>query len=728
MNAGTPPPLGPTINTSGYNYVLQFIAAVREEEAARIADAKKAVEVGAPRLRASIHAKQQEFDAKRQELAKIEREMEEIGKEIEGEEAQVQKLFSDLETLKAQDPLKEIHNRSSVSTGLGQLEHDDAPQNPNQSVLDDGEPLDLRPNKRRRTADDNSEKLTERTVDYDTVYANGQPTHHIVEYPKKSGTYYIVECQKHALQFNKRPLLSAMKHAQARAHGAPNGQEPAIKELGSQVIGCDAAKFKQNNEAFKPKDVPKTRPRLSEVVHPEPGKLYLGPWVTRGSKTWYAVVVLPLGDLQSIGMEGTLRDTGLLKRNIPRCYKVEQGRIVGFRTGYDDHCVALPSRKYPLLWIQANVHFNFRDGKLQIPKQQCFSWLPANKLRTFHGSGPDGKPIEIPAAVRDLFQPPGPNQAPLADMEGAEGVTVADDESDEDHVDEPGQRSDDEEDEEHDNSDDDEEKGDEEENDADDVNDKARGMEPRESGGATAGVGSVGTTSIPNDASTQSVQSPGTMSMQSAKNQPLHAQTTQAQPHRPFQPPQTQTQQAQPTPVQPSPGQLRQSPKSMYPSPVSRTGSLSQHPRAPTVPSLPSHTTMPPPSNLIATNSQPGPASLRNMAAEAMAHKSLTNHHHSFQPQLGEADMMKYIQESGQSVQKALAHYHAAPFHPQVSQGQAEMAPMGPVQYPGMAYPGPNQMMQPHSAGSRPSEEATVPPWRTSGEGNKRLADGKPAF
>ncbi|KAH7362202.1 hypothetical protein B0T11DRAFT_81845 [Plectosphaerella cucumerina] len=869
MDAETPPQPIPKPSDSGFSFVSQFIASLREEADANIANAKKAIDKDVPRLRDRIEARRQVSASFLRQIKDIQRQWKRNETKIELDEVRVRQLFTNLDTLKAQDPYAKIKDMflpreltpapdpgpdagtsTSGSHATGQPEHD-APQDLNQSQLDD-DAVEPRPAKRRRTDDDNQLQLTERTVDFDAVYADGQPTHFIVEHPKKTKTkqtrtWYIFECQKHSLLFNN--LIGAMQHARGKGHSAGMGAESAIKELGTRVLGCDAEMAKKNNAAFNPKTSRNARPCLSEVFHPEPGKLYLGPWGTRGSKTWYAVVVLPLDNLESIGMQGTLRDTGLLNGNIPRGYKVEGHRIVGWETGYGDNGIARERRRYPLLWLQANVQFTFRDGKLQVPAQQCFSWLPATQLRPFHKSGPDGKPVEIPEAIREFFQPPVPGQAPEANMDwsngevGAAEIIDVDRESDMDYVDEAGQRSeedeevDEEEDEEEDEEDDhyDDEEEEEEEDDTDDLDGKTKVTEPGEPGDVRAGGELVGSPAGLKGPSTQPVhitgQLPGPTDMaggmrkprvselhnvqsaqstapqvhlrqtQSPRAQPPRAQPLQAQPLQ-TQPLQTQPLQTQPLQVRPSQGQTPQgqtpqgqpsqgqapqgqtpqvqhrqfppqqiqhlqtqqsqtqssnaqpvqsarivkSPQSIHPSPVSRAGTLPQCPTAQTPHAVPSSSgSIPPgtpktpanslPSNPITINSQTRLIDLQNMAAEAgptMTYNPRANHHHHNLP----PQVMQYLRQSGQPASEALYKYYTLkshPSHPQAPHCQAEMAQMEPVQHSqrpqhhGPAFPGPNQMVQPTSAGSL-GDQAKVPPCAASGEDSKTSADGLPAL
>lgn len=413
--------------------VLQHFAAILSKSTAEIAAEQKAFDEQAPGLRDSIKAKEQVIDSLHRELSILQKRLVKSQNELYVERQKMQSLSSKLDALKARDPFQKFHHALLVSTikekvsvdGFSQLTvskqlgSKPTSNQPPASTPSDDATCEPRPHKRRRTAGEYNPP--ERTVDFNTIFGNGNPTHVIIEHPKKSKNWYILECQEHEQRFDKTrsPLISAMQHIRGKLHKLEMNADTAIRELGTRVVGCDEEQVKRNNDAFTPTTTPQARqPRLSEVYRPKPGKLYLGPWGTRGNKTWYAVVVLPHDNLEPIGMDGTLRDTGLLNRSIPPCYEVRDQKIIGWEKGYEDDGVAVASRKFPLLWLQDNVTFTFKDGRLQVPAQQCFSWLPAAKLRPFHESGPDGKPVVVPEAVRLFFQQPPPNQAPLANMGG----------------------------------------------------------------------------------------------------------------------------------------------------------------------------------------------------------------------------------------------------------------------------------------------------------------------
>ncbi|CRK44214.1 hypothetical protein BN1723_000900 [Verticillium longisporum] len=128
---------------------------------------------------------------------------------------------------------------------------------------------------------------------------------------------------------------------------------------------------------------------LKGVANPETGKLYLGRWDRGSGSTWYIVVILPIGDLESVGMTGSIHDTALVDGHIPVFYNSWQKRILGWKEDYKDGGPYVARRKYPVMWFEDGRQMILREGRFQISSSGGFSWLSASNLLPFSEYGPD---------------------------------------------------------------------------------------------------------------------------------------------------------------------------------------------------------------------------------------------------------------------------------------------------------------------------------------------------
>lgn len=185
-----------------------------------------------------------------------------------------------------------------------------------------------------------SSGVAQKTITYDEVFENVQnkdsrEKHYIVEWPRKSNTWYILRCDKHDMNFGDNPFTCARSHLYSEAHGfVERVQDTSVRELGVLVTGCDAKRAKRSNivykkalaDGYKPKGPRKKRRRKAGVVSkpvakmprrkhgnlrpgsmsaqfdgiidPIPGEVYEGAQRQPGRKDrqWYLVVCLPLDD------------------------------------------------------------------------------------------------------------------------------------------------------------------------------------------------------------------------------------------------------------------------------------------------------------------------------------------------------------------------------------------------------------------------------------------------
>ncbi|KAI1310305.1 hypothetical protein F5Y03DRAFT_392242 [Xylaria venustula] len=118
------------------------------------------------------------------------------------------------------------------------------------------------------------------------------------------------------------------------------------------------------------------RKHVDGITDPTPGEVYLGYWPK--SRSWLAVLLLPLGDFNNIGLNGTIADTGLLN-DIPPCYRYSRKAKVfrGWQDGFDDAGPFVMDRQFPVMY--------FDD---QFPKRSSVGWMPAKDLKLFDPEDP----------------------------------------------------------------------------------------------------------------------------------------------------------------------------------------------------------------------------------------------------------------------------------------------------------------------------------------------------
>lgn len=108
---------------------------------------------------------------------------------------------------------------------------------------------------------------------------------------------------------------------------------------------------------------------------------------------WLAVLVLPLQNLQDVGLDGTLDTLGLVK-TAPVCYKYDKStRSLAWRQGYNDGENQVSKREFPVRYF---------DGQ-DIPSKRTFGWMAANDLRPFD-EGVHSELVENMSSVRNYLK------------------------------------------------------------------------------------------------------------------------------------------------------------------------------------------------------------------------------------------------------------------------------------------------------------------------------------
>lgn len=276
----------------------------------------------------------------------------------------------------------------------------------------------------------------------------------IIEYPAKSDKWYILRCQ--TCDLICFTVNGASKHLTGKMHSINGKWDRAVEELGIQVVDCGEEKARRNNaaleEAFKqghqyerklghrrrqtsigschqkpttshgrqdgegnmPKDkadsedseyvpsdeegyalVPEDERQIEPVlgvVEPVAGELYQAYW--EESKTWYLTTVLPLRELDEIGITGNLRSLNLV-HTIPPCYEVDRNGldIIGWKDSFEGSGTRVSEREFPCLFF----HENFQVppiGEFAPPGGRHYAWVSARDLRYTDYRQPGGHKVE----------------------------------------------------------------------------------------------------------------------------------------------------------------------------------------------------------------------------------------------------------------------------------------------------------------------------------------------
>ncbi len=91
----------------------------------------------------------------------------------------------------------------------------------------------------------------QKTIYYHDVFKNGaaKQKHTIVEFPKGTDKWYILQCNTHRKRFGL--VSEAAQHLRSQHKtGASWAYATAVRSLGVEVLGCDAERAQQNNDAL----------------------------------------------------------------------------------------------------------------------------------------------------------------------------------------------------------------------------------------------------------------------------------------------------------------------------------------------------------------------------------------------------------------------------------------------------------------------------------------------
>ncbi|KAJ4245016.1 hypothetical protein NW762_014222 [Fusarium torreyae] len=262
---------------------------------------------------------------------------------------------------------------------------------------------------------------TRNSVHFDAVFQDGKAPKKqiIVRRPAdttRPGRFYIIRCEKHNLCFEDNPLQSASTHLQRKHKASRAGFDTVIELMGYEVIGCDEEQVEKNNavaresfekgEEFPAGDSIRVREGSSDsdtpppessrgrgqdarnrrstrgskrhsdqhpdsrvATDPVPGNIYIVYWPE--SKQWYAGMLLPLQDLESIGIHCTVEKLGLLQ-SVPDCYQYDSSSMsFSWAKGYEKGGPKAGHIEFA---------FMFFEG-VKFPEESHVAWVPKDDIQ-----------------------------------------------------------------------------------------------------------------------------------------------------------------------------------------------------------------------------------------------------------------------------------------------------------------------------------------------------------
>lgn len=129
------------------------------------------------------------------------------------------------------------------------------------SIIEDESELDV----------EEEEQLTQRSIPFDEVFQNESVKRIITQFPKGHGSWYILRCEEHNVDFKSHPLRAASAHLRSRQHGrVQDTTGPAvIAHFGTKVLDCSEELAQKNNAAalkFKPAIKQEATQHMDEFV------------------------------------------------------------------------------------------------------------------------------------------------------------------------------------------------------------------------------------------------------------------------------------------------------------------------------------------------------------------------------------------------------------------------------------------------------------------------------
>ncbi|EXK79863.1 hypothetical protein FOQG_15588 [Fusarium oxysporum f. sp. raphani 54005] len=148
--------------------------------------------------------------------------------------------------------------------------------------------------------------------------------------------------------------------------------DPRTK-LGNSLVSCPAVGSSRRRTRHSHRRHGDKRPSTDEdfegITNPDAGSIYLAFW--EKSKDWFAVLLLPMQDLESVGISGSIESLGLAEV-LPRCYCDKQDGF-SWAEGFNDGEALVMEREFPVMYF---------DGQ-DFPSKSAVGWVSARDLRQF---------------------------------------------------------------------------------------------------------------------------------------------------------------------------------------------------------------------------------------------------------------------------------------------------------------------------------------------------------
>ncbi|EXK80488.1 hypothetical protein FOQG_14982 [Fusarium oxysporum f. sp. raphani 54005] len=148
--------------------------------------------------------------------------------------------------------------------------------------------------------------------------------------------------------------------------------DPRTK-LGNSLVSCPAVGSSRRRTRHSHRRHGDKRSSTDEdfegITNPDAGSIYLAFW--EKSKDWFAVLLLPMQDLESVGISGSIESLGLAEV-LPRCYCDKQDGF-SWAEGFNDGEPLVMEREFPVTYF---------DGQ-DFPAKSAVGWVSARDLRQF---------------------------------------------------------------------------------------------------------------------------------------------------------------------------------------------------------------------------------------------------------------------------------------------------------------------------------------------------------
>ncbi|KAI3339691.1 hypothetical protein F4824DRAFT_507943 [Ustulina deusta] len=196
--------------------------------------------------------------------------------------------------------------------------------------------------------------------------------------------FAMLEAERKNLQKTIQVLQDRLQHLedtyQDAAKRRPQENEERLEfHLQSTLARKSTDALNPRRRNARKRAVKEQQEPFSSVIDPLAGGVYRAYW--QPTKTWYAAIVLPIGDFDSIGMSGSIAETGLFKY-IPVCYCFDKQarRITRWQKGYETGGPHAFKRKFPIMYLDDSLDIPL-GGHFKMPEKDLFDWVPSKFLQ-----------------------------------------------------------------------------------------------------------------------------------------------------------------------------------------------------------------------------------------------------------------------------------------------------------------------------------------------------------